>query len=184
MSRRKVPSPAGLLFSVIYRKEEDFEKTFLTISDRIGKIGYASSPFPFDRTDYYAKEMGTPLFRRFLLAADAVCRDELVQAKIASESIEDEFRENGNRTVNIDPGLLSEESFVLATGKPYSHRIYLRDGVFADLTLVFEKGEYKPLPWTYPDLASPEIRTFLTMLRTFIRKGIHQGQRGDSCRCG
>ncbi|NNG47488.1 MAG: DUF4416 family protein, partial [Deltaproteobacteria bacterium] len=110
MSRRKVPSPAGLLFSVIYRKEEDFEKTFLTISDRIGKIGYASSPFPFDRTDYYAKEMGTPLFRRFLLAADAVCRDELVQAKIASESIEDEFRENGNRTVNIDPGLLSEES--------------------------------------------------------------------------
>jgi hypothetical protein len=184
MSRRKVPSPAGLLVSVIYREEKDFEKAFRTISDRIGRIGFASGPFPFDRTDYYAKEMGAPLFRRFLLMADAVSRDELVQTKVASESIEDEFRENGNRTVNIDPGLLSEESVVLATGKAYSHRIYLRDGVFADLTLVFEKGEYRPLPWTYPDLASPEIRTYLTMLRAVIREEIRRGPKGDSCRCG
>jgi len=184
MSRRKIPSPAGLIFSVIYGKEENFDKTFRTISDRVGRIGYASGPFPFDRTDYYAREMGAPLFRRFLLAADAVCRDALVQAKIISETIEDEFRENGNRTVNIDPGLLSDESFVLATGKPYSHRIYLREGVFADLTLVFEKGEFRPLPWTYPDLASPEIRTFLTMLRAIVQKERKRGQEGDSCRCG
>ncbi len=184
MSRRKTPPPAGLLISVIYREEEDFERTFRKISDQIGKIGFGSGPFPFDRTEYYAKEMGAPLFRRFLLLADVVGRDELVQAKIAAESIEDEFRQNGNRTVNIDPGLLSEESVVLATGKAYSHRIYLRDGVFADLTLVFEKGEYRPLPWTYPDLASPEIRTYLTMLRTIIREEIKRGPKGDSCRCG
>lgn len=184
MSQRKTPPAARLLFSVIYRDDEDFENTVRTIHGRIGKIEYASGPFPFDRSDYYEREMGAPLFRRFLLTADDVAREDLVQAKLAAESIEAEFSVDGKRNVNIDPGLLTDENVVLATGKNYSHRIYLRDGVFADLTLVFEKGEYRPLPWTYPDLASPEIRTFLTMLRSFIPKGINRGQRGDSCRCG
>jgi len=184
LSQRKTPSAAGLLFSVIYREEEDFEKTLRTISDRVGRIEYTSGPFPFDRTDYYAKEMGAPLFRRFLLAADEVGREDLVQAKLAAESIEAEFSVDGKRNVNIDPGLLTDENVVLATGKNYSHRIYLRDGVFADLTLVFEKGEYRSLPWTYPDFASPEIRTFLTMLRTLCRAEKNRGRKGESCGCG
>jgi hypothetical protein len=184
VSRRKPPPPARLIISVIYRDEEDFENTVRAIHGRIGRIEYASGPFPFDRSDYYEREMGAPLFRRFLLAADDVAREDLVQAKVAAESIESEFSVDGKRNVNIDPGLLTDENVVLATGKNYSHRIYLRDGIFADLTLVFEKGEYRPLPWTYPDLASPEIRTFLTMLRTLSRAGKKRHQKGESCGCG
>jgi hypothetical protein len=184
MSLRKVPSPARLLFSVIYREDGDFDHAVRTIHERIGRIEYASGPFPFDRTDYYEREMGAPLFRRFLLAADHVAREDLVRAKLAAETIEEEFSVHGKRNVNIDPGLLTDENVVLATGKNYSHRIYLRDGVFADLTLVFEKGEYRPLPWTYPDLASPEIRTFLTMLRTLSQAEKKRGRKGDSSGCG
>ena len=184
MSRRKIPPPAGLLFSVIYRDEEILEKALRTLAERAGRIAFASGPFPFDRTEYYAGEMGSPLFRRFFLAADPVDRQALVEAKLAAEAIEDEFRHGGNRTVNIDPGLLTDENFVLATGKNYSHRIHLRDGVFADLTLLFEKGEYRALPWTYPDLASTEVRTFLTMLRTIVREGRKREAGGGACRCG
>ncbi len=184
MSRRTAPPAGRLLISVIYRDDEDFHNAVRTIHGRIGRIEYASGPFPFDRTEYYEREMGAPLFRRFLLAAGDVAREELVQAKIAAESIEEDFSVDGKRNVNIDPGLLTDENIVLATGKNYSHRIYLRDGVFADLTLVFEKGEYRALPWTYPDFASPEIRTFLTMLRTLCRAGRKRGREGGACGCG
>ena len=165
MSRRNPPAPAVLLFSVIFRDEEDFTRALRNIADRIGEVACISDPFPFDRTEYYRREMGAPLVRRFVVANGPVSRDELATAKIWAEAIENELSSGGKRTVNIDPGLLAEENLVLATGKNYSHRIYLRDGVFADLTLVFEKGEYRPLPWTYPDYASPEIRTFLGGLR-------------------
>lgn len=180
MSRRKVPSPARLLFSVIYREERDFDRSLRTISGRLGTVARISDPFPFDRTGYYGREMGAPLFRRFLLATEAMSRDELAAVKLMAEAIENEFSVNGKRTVNIDPGLLADENFVLATGKNYCHRIYLRDGVFADLTLVYEKGEYRPLPWTYPDYASAEIRAFLTGLRREFREAGKPPLRGDS----
>jgi Domain of unknown function (DUF4416) len=86
------------------------------------------------------------------------------------------------RTVNLDPGLLTEENVLLATGKNYSHRVYLRDGVFADLALVYRKGEYRPLPWTYPDLASDGIRAFLAEVREELREA--RKQEGRPFRCG
>jgi len=180
MSRRKVPPPARLLLSVIYRDEGDFEKSLRRISEQVGEVARTSEPFPFDRTEYYKREMGAPLFRRFVLTAGAVSRDVLATAKLATEAIENEFSVNGKRTVNIDPGLLTDENVVLATGKNYSHRIFLHDGIFADLTLVFEKGEYRPLPWTYPDYASAEIRAFLAGWRREFREERKQALRGDS----
>lgn len=179
MSQRSAPAPARLLFSVIYRKEEDYAKVLRIIGDRIGEVSCTSEPFPFDRTEYYGKEMGSPLVRRFVVGNDSVSRDELATVKIWAEAIENELSVGGKRTVNIDPGYLTEENVVLATGKNYSHRIYLREGVFADLTLVFEKGEYKPLPWTYPDYASPEIRAFLGGLRRGYREARKRTARGD-----
>jgi hypothetical protein len=171
--------PARLLFSVIFRENEDFETSLRRISERLGDVARTSGPFPFDRTDYYEREMGAPLYRRFVLMTDAVSRDELPMAKLAAEEIEKELSVHGKRTVNVDPGLLADENFVLATGKNYSHRIYLRDGVFADLTLVFQKGEYRPLPWTYPDYASAKIRAYLTGLRMEIQGERKLPLRGD-----
>jgi len=180
MSQRSSPAPARLLFSVIYREEEDFEKALRRIAGRMGEVACTSEPFPFDRTEYYNREMGTPLVRRFVVTNDPVSRDVLATVKLLAETIEQELSVGGKRTVNIDPGLLAEENVVLATGKNYSHRIYLRDGVFADLTLVFEKGEYRPLPWTYPDYASPAIRAFLGGLRRGNREARRRPTKGDS----
>jgi hypothetical protein len=120
--------------------------------------------------------MGSPLHRRFLSAERPVSRDALPAIKIAMESIEAEFSEGGKRTVNLDPGLLSPENFILATGKNYSHRVYLGMGVFADLTLVFRNGGYQPLPWTYPDYASEEIRSLLRELRRVHVAGVAVAQ--------
>ncbi|MBW2356714.1 MAG: DUF4416 family protein, partial [Deltaproteobacteria bacterium] len=103
---------------------------------RFGPLDIVSAWMPFDRTDYYAAETGPVLWRRMM----AVKR-------------------------LVDPGILSRERFVLATGKNFSHRIYLSQGIWADLTLVFRLGGFDPLPWTYPDYAAPEMRALLAMIR-------------------
>ena len=181
MSRRAVPQPAKLLASVIYRDEERFADARDLFSARVGSVERVSGRFPFDFTDYYAREMGAPLVRRFVVAADPVARDALASAKKAAERIEAELAVGGRRTVNVDPGLLTEENFILATGKNYSHRVYLRDGVFADLTLVYEKGAYRALPWTYPDYASDAVRAFLAEVRSAYRESRGRGAEGMPC---
>ena len=40
----------------------------------------------------------------------------------------------------------------------------LSRGIYADLTSVYENGDYRPLPWTYPDWASEEYRACLRLL--------------------
>ncbi len=182
MSRRKTPSFAKLLVSVIYREEERFADARERMSGLVGAVERTSGRFPFDRTDYYEREMGAPLFRRFVVMKEPVPRDALASSKARAEEVEAELSFSGRRMVNLDPGLLTEENFILATGKNYSHRVYLRDGVFADLTLVYRKGEYLPLPWTYPDYASPAIRAFLAQVREGLREG--RKREGGESQCG
>jgi hypothetical protein len=79
------------------------------------------------------------------------------------------------RVVNIDVGCLSLENLQLATGKPFSHRIYLGKGVYSDLTYLFRKKTFEVLPWTYPDYRENEILRFFNLARqTLYRKIINQ----------
>ena len=71
----------------------------------------------------------------------------------------------GRRRVNLDPGYLLLERFVLASGKNFTHRIYIGQGIYADLTLMFQKGAFRTLPWTYPDYAARDMQSFLTQVR-------------------
>ncbi len=168
MSRRAVPAPARLVVSAIYRDERVLEAALPRVSEILGEARFIGRVFPFDHTEHYTAEMGAPLFRRFLEASASVPRDALPDIKIGLGRIEQELSEGEHRTVNLDPGLVTPENFILATGKNFTHRVYLRDGVFAELTLIFGKGEYRSLPWTYPDYASPEIRSLLQGVRSAL----------------
>ncbi len=165
MSVRTEPRPARLVVSVIYREERKYADAVPRVEAVLGPVRAAGGRLPFDKTGYYEREMGAPLFRRFLSATRPVSRDTLPAIKIALESIENRLSEGGRRSVNLDPGLLTPENFILATGKNFSHRVYLGNGVFADLTLVYRNGGFQPLPWTYPDYASEEVRSLLRELR-------------------
>jgi hypothetical protein len=57
------------------------------------------------------------------------------------------------------------ERFVLASGKNFSHRIYIGLGIYADLTLIYQKGSFQKLPWTYPDYADQAMLNFLDQVR-------------------
>jgi hypothetical protein len=154
-----------LIMSLFSAEADLLEKTVLRVQEFFGPIDWQSPPLFFDRTQYYAKEMGWPLHRRFVTFEKLIRPEALVKIKLKTNSLEQDYREQDKRRINIDPGYIAMERLVLATGKNYTHRIYLAEGIFADLTLVFNQGTFKPLAWTYRDYADPEIIAVLNQLR-------------------
>ena len=91
---------------------------------------------------------------------------ELVGVKLWTNGLEAKYLNKlRGRKVNIDPGYLAASKFILATGKDYTHRIYLGEGIYGDLTLIFKKGTFAALPWTYPDYGSQPLIGLLNLLR-------------------
>ncbi len=135
------------------------------LEELYGKTDWISPELFFDQTRYYADEMGWPLHRRFVSFEQLISPEQLVAIKLQTNRLENQHLSNGKRRINIDPGYISAERLILATGKNFSHRVYLSRGVFADLTLIFQKGRFKILEWTYPDYATPEILKMLNRVR-------------------
>jgi hypothetical protein len=76
--------------------------------------------------------------------------------------------------LNLDPGLLNLGKFMLATTKDQAHRIYLRDGIFAEVTLRFEHGAFVAWPWTYADYREPALHQFLHEARDFYKRRLRE----------
>jgi len=135
-----------------------------------GESDLETAPVPFDYTDYYNAEMGTPIYRSFLSFRDLVRPEDLPSIKCRTNELEARFAEEGLRKVNLDPGLLSLSKFILATTKNNVHRIPLSRGIYAELTLQFKDRDFRPLEWTYPDFQSRENRDVLIRIRDLYKK--------------
>ena len=165
MSQPQSPKPAKLVIG-FFLKEKGFGiHVVKALVDKYGAVDLASSWLSFNFTTYYNNEMGTPLFRRLVAFKQLMHQVSLSDIKLFTNDLEHKHSIDGKRMVNIDPGYLLHERFVLATGKNYSHRILIGKGIYADLTLIYTKGRYESLPWTYPDYASENILTFLNQVR-------------------
>lgn len=149
------------LISSLFSSERDLiDKVILEMEELFGSIDTISPWLFFDRTRYYEKEMGWPLHRRFITFKGLICPEELPSKKLTTNKIEKSYSNDEKRRINIDPGYISLERLILATGKNYTHRIYLSKGIYADLTLVFHKGSFSPLEWTYRDYSDPGVIKF------------------------
>jgi hypothetical protein len=165
MSRPEEPVPAKLVVGVFLKRRSLLEAVATVLMERFGPLDLVSPWFDFDFTSYYRAEFGEPLFRRMLAFRDPVAQARLAAVKVTTNAIEAHFSRDSHRQVNIDPGYLVRERFVLATGKNFTHRIYLDGGIYADLTLVYQKGAFQALPWTYPDYTQPEMLAYLHRVR-------------------
>jgi hypothetical protein len=141
---------------------------------RFGTIALESPAFDFIQTRYYEATMGSGLRKNFLVFDDLVAPDRLAEIKNATIALERELAASGRfseaRPINLDPGFLSLGKFLLATTKDQAHRIYLRDGIFAEVTLRFQDGKFELWSWTYADYQLPEVRSFLEGAREFYRE--------------
>lgn len=164
------PTPGLLFFSFLYRcdsfKEEDFRAR---VEDVYGTL-FSKTPSFNPLIDYYAKEMGEAgdLHRIFFVTTTSYPREFLLTSKLLALEWEKEWSKDGKRMVNVDTGLLCAENFILATTKNYSHRLYLGQKIFADLTYQFFEGKFQTLPWTYPDYHDEEKLEFFSWCRSFL----------------
>lgn len=165
MSNPRSPAPVKLIASLFSADELLISEAIEKMSDIWGRTDFISETMKFDHTDYYRKEFGAGLKRRFAAFETLIDPVLLPEIKISTNRLEAELGTENRRYVNIDPGYITAERLVLATGKNYSHRIYLDYGIYADLTLIYQKGGFKSLPWTFPDYASDEIKELLGRIR-------------------
>ncbi len=165
MSRPQPPRLAKLVIGLFMADPALLTDVAPLLLERFGPVDTISPWMPFDYTTYYRPEMGGPLFRRMMAFRDLVHQADLPGIKTATNAVEIRFSQEGRRAVNIDPGYLVHERFVLATGKNFTHRIYLADGIYADLTLIYHQQAFQPLPWTYPDYADGKMIRFLSLVR-------------------
>lgn len=161
-----------LFCSVLYKADAPVTQAVQTLIDDYGDTVLQTEPMEFSFTDYYHHEMGSPLKRLILAFSDLVERDSLPDIKTRTNAIEDTFSRNGKRQINLDPGLLTLENICLATTKPYSHRLYLKNGIWAEVTLIYRGDSYHKLAWTYPDYASEDLVRIFNGLRQEYKRRI------------
>ncbi|HOX33414.1 MAG TPA: DUF4416 family protein [Spirochaetales bacterium] len=165
MGRPSDFEPERLVLALLYPAGTELGPLRAALEGRLGPADYVGPELPFPWTSYYEAEMGGELRRGFLSFARSVDPSGLADLKLWTNGLEEALAVGGRRRVNLDPGLLSLGRFCLATTKDRSHRIPLGRGIYAELTLVYEGGEFRPLPWTYADWRSPEYRVLLGELR-------------------
>ncbi len=170
MRKLSLPSPAQLVVNLIYGPDLVLEEVMEELVKAYGDINAVSREFSFTETDYYQPEMGTELLRRLVSLGLPVERDELPRLKMTAWDLEKRFAlkvhpEEERRRVNVDLGYVSLENFVLASFKNFSHRIYMGQRVYAEVTLIYKQGSFQPLAWTYPFYRRDEVIGFLNRVR-------------------
>ncbi len=169
MGHIHIPAPSTLFIALTCADSQvQSDDIVPMLSSRFGEIDYTHGPIPFTHTDYYAKEMGTGLSKTYLAFKDRIERDTLPAIKHASNHLEKHFSKNGKRAVNIDPGYVAPDKLVLASTKDFFHRIYLADGIFAEVTLHYRRGKFRYFSWTYPDYKEPDFLDFLEKVRASL----------------
>jgi hypothetical protein len=143
---------------------------------RFGPVQFETMDLPCSEEKRYVEEMGANLMRRFFSFEQLVPRDSLPALKKTCTKIESMYADHVEghffRTVNVDPGILTPDNLVMATHHEYNHRIYLSDGVFAEMQLVHSRGQFVRLPWTGADYCHEEaIEFFLRVRESF---SLHQ----------
>jgi hypothetical protein len=168
------PLPVKLIASVFAASGELLEEAKVRLSQEFGPIDYESGLLPFDHTTYYAAEFGENLKRRFVAFGKLVHPGKLAEIKLRTNALEMEWAVEGKRQVNIDPGYVSHSKLVLATTKNHAHRIYLGQGIYAEVTLHFRDGTFCAWPWTYPDYASPPLIAIFNQIRGLYVKQLRE----------
>jgi hypothetical protein len=156
--------------------EKEIErKSFEALKEKFGEIDLTSDVMPFDFSDYYNPEMGGNLKRFWISFEKLIFAADIAGIKNFTNSIEDGFAVNNKRRINIDPGYITPSNVILATTKDYSHRIYLSEGIYGEVTTIYNKKTgFIKLPWSYPDYLSEPATEFLLKARMELMKRLRE----------
>lgn len=158
-----------LLFLAAYSKyPEALGFAVNSFSERYKIPIFQSAILPFDDTTYYQATMGADLGIQ-LSAFKLISPEELPSIKLWTNELEQKFKADNSypeeRPLNMDPGYMNESKVVLATTKDASHRLYLGQGIYGEVTLRFHAGSYNGCEWTYPNYKRQDHQPFFLAAR-------------------
>lgn len=156
---------AKLIAGIMYLEEGEYNRAVKGLKAEFGAVEAESEAFPFDFTEYYAREMGPGLRKRFLCFKEPVAGDRLMDTKAFTNALEARLSLKGKRRVNIDPGYVTKDNLTMASTKERGHRIYLGNGIYAEVAIIFRKQKCETLPWTYPDYSTKLAGDFFLGVR-------------------
>jgi len=164
------PKPVKLIIGILAADENCLTVAIETLKSEFGVIDLASDIWPFDQTDYYSDQTGPNILRQFVSVEKLIDPGQLARIKHDTNRIEQDLAKELDtpfpRPVNLDPGIIEPSKLILATTKNYSHRIYIQQKMYAEVTLIYDKGKWKPFEYTYPDYRQKCYHDFFSRVRT------------------
>jgi hypothetical protein len=178
------PKPVKLIVAVMAADNKCLSAALDAIVAEFGTTDFESDIWPFDQTDYYKEQTGPNIVKQFVSIEKLIDPGELAQIKHKTNRIEQTqaelLRSSGvvwPRPINLDPGIIEPSKLVLASTKNFSHRIYIGEQMYAEVTLVFHKGKWESFPYTFPDYKQPRYLEFFNKVRTRLIEQLRKTQR-------
>jgi hypothetical protein len=173
MGQAAPPQPVLLLLAAFSRHDDALSWTQCRAESHWGPVALVSQPFAFEQTDYYTASMGAHLKKQFYVFENLIDPATIVEIKHITNAWEVEYAQTADagvpRPLNLDPGYLAAGKLVLASTKDHAHRVYLSKGIYAEVTLHYRHGLWRPHEWTYPDYRLAENQAFFDRARRYLR---------------
>ncbi len=170
MWESKPPKPVKLITGILAADAPCLAAAADLLAEVLGRIDLISETWPFDQTSYYKPQTGPDILRQFVSFEDLIDPGELATIKHTTNKLEQHLAASLGRPVprpvNLDPGIIEPSKLVLATTKNYSHRVYIGDRMYAEVTLIYDKGAWQPFDYTYPDYRQQSYFDFFCRVRS------------------
>lgn len=174
----KEPRPVKYFVALLSNQEDLLLSIERELTPFLGSVESASEMLSWTVSDYYEREMGARLRRRFVSFASLASPERLPEFKLRANEIEArhvwQFGGGRGRKINIDPGYIDAGKIVLASTKNASHRLYLGGGIYGETTLLYESGVYRHCVSTYQDYLWPQTLSFFSAARSIYLKQLRE----------
>jgi hypothetical protein len=174
----KPPSPVKLIVGILAANNNALAQAAGALETEFGEIDLESDVWPFIQTDYYKDQTGTDILRKFVSIEKLIDPGRLADIKHRTNDLEKhlagEVGMDLPRPVNLDPGVIEQSKLVLATTKNYSHRVYIGNKIYAEVTLIYDKGRWEHFDYTYPDYRQKHYHDFFSKVRNRLGEQLRE----------
>ncbi len=175
------PKPVKLICGILACDAAALETARQRLEGELGAADCVSEVWPFDMTSYYQQQAGPEILRQFVAFEELVDPGRLAAIKHTTNRLERELAAEMERPwprpVNVDPGLIEPSKLVLASTKNFAHRVYIGDRMYAEVTLIYVRGQWQSFPFTFPDFKSGRYDAFLTAVRNRLTEQQKQAKQ-------
>ncbi len=174
----KKPLPVKLIIGILAADTYCLQAAIDELKIEFGTLDLQSDVWSFTQTDYYRDELGTEPLRQFVTVDKLIDPGDLAKIKHKTNRIEQKLAKDLGlalpRPINLDPGIIELSKLVLASTKNFSHRIYIGESIYAELTLMYNKGGWQSFEYTFPDYKQGRYFVFFNIVRNRLLEQLRE----------